>query len=645
MEFPDYPPKADIPTQIYEPLPEDLSSCSWESVPAAEVASRIVSQVSEALREGRQQAVAGLFTSKATDGRASHWKDTLALTAHLRSFKGNRTIAAALVDLCRARGVEALAFDAAQVITATETLSWVDCGFHFSTSLPKATCRGKLMLVPGGSGSPDDWKIWSMTTWMTGLDDHPEDEALLREPSEPLPQEGSIATEVLIIGGGNAGMALAGRLKAMDVDYVVVDRNQRTGDNWALRYDCMRFHVYKSFCELPYIPSPNIAYPRASNDGLTRDELAAQIRAFAEEFDLDRRVIHGARVTATACDESSQSWTAKVHDGQREREVSCKCIVLSTGAGFSGINPLPDLPGRELFQGPSVHSIGYRNAEELVKSGATSVVIVGSANTAFDVLVDCHNAGLQTTMVQRSETYVVPMTYFAHPMGLGAYNVLPIEDADAIVNGGPLAIGGPMLKMCHGIQAEEEPNRYDEAMKRGLLVRDSRSGDLLENLIDRCGGHFVDMGTGIELIATGQVAVRSGVTPAAYTASGLALTDGTEVAADAVVWCTGFGSLDVRHGLRDVLGAGAEKIAGRLESTWGVDAEGEIRGLYKRLPRAENLYVFAGGTAQHRWFSKVIALQIKGTLEGIFPEAYRETPVVANGVNGKANGDVLLPNL
>lgn len=176
----------------------------------------------------------------------------------------------------------------------------------------------------------------------------------------------------------------------MDVDYVVVDRNQRTGDNWALRYDCMRFHVYKSFCELPYIRKirpkhfltsqrqknlklkvrSNVGYPRASNDGLTRDELAAQIRAFAEEFDIDRRVIHGARVTATAYDQKNRSWTARIHDGRREREISCKCIVLSTGAGFSGINPLPDLPGRELFKGPSIHSIGYRNAEELVKSGA-----------------------------------------------------------------------------------------------------------------------------------------------------------------------------------------------------------------------------------------------------------------------------------
>lgn len=72
-------------------------------------------------------------------------------------------------------------------------------------------------------------------------------------------------------------------------------------------------------------------------------------------------------------------------------------------------------------------------------------------------MVDCHDAGLQTTMVQRSETYVVPMTYFAHPLGLGVYNVLPTEDADALINGGPLAIGGSLLGLVHATQAQEEP--------------------------------------------------------------------------------------------------------------------------------------------------------------------------------------------
>ncbi|KAL0941338.1 flavin-containing monooxygenase [Colletotrichum truncatum] len=642
-DFPDYPPTADIKAQIYETLPDGFPHCNWESVDATEVASKVVSVLSEELLNRNLLSVATLFADNASEGRSSYWKDTLSLTAHMRTFKGNKAIAAALTELCQLREVGPLQFGAAQVVKASDGLSWVDGSFHFTTNSPRTHCRGKFMLIPEGADTLDyqSWKIWSMSTWLSGFDDHPEDESLLRQPSTPLSEEANITTDVLIIGGGNAGILLAGRLKAMNVDYVVVDRNKKVGDNWALRYDCMRFHTYKSFCETPYI-----SYPEKAGPGLTRDELANQLHAFAEEFDLDRRVLHQSRVIATTQEAGSNLWKAKIYDGNsgRERSITCKCLILATGAGFSGIN-LPDLPGRELFKGPSIHSSEFRNGGLLVDGGAKSVVVVGSANTAFDVMVDCYDAGLQTTMLQRSPTYVIPMPYLGHPAGLGSYDFLPTEDCDAMVSGSPLAVGGPLLTLCHMLQALEEPNRYDEVRRAGLRVEDSLTGDLLVNLINRCGGHFVDMGKGIELITTRKVGIRSGLVPTAYTADGLILSDGSEVKTDAVVWCTGFGNLDVRHSLPSILGEGTEAFASKMEGTWGVDAEGEIRGLWKRQPNVENLWVFAGGTAQHRWFSKVIAQQIKGTLVGILPEAYRKTPDVSNWGYKDLNGGALLSNL
>lgn len=112
------------------------------------------------------------------------------------------------------------------------------------------------------------------------------------------------------------------------------------------------------------------AYPQASNDGLTRDQLAAQIQAFAHEFDLDRRVLHSTTVTATTYDADTRSWNFKLNSRGQERNLSCKCVILATGAGFSGAAPLPDLPGRQLFKGPTIHSVDYRNAKKLVASGA-----------------------------------------------------------------------------------------------------------------------------------------------------------------------------------------------------------------------------------------------------------------------------------
>lgn len=44
----------------------------------------------------------------------------------------------------------------------------------------------------------------------------------------------------------------AARLKAMGVESVLADRSPKIGDSWMLRYDCLKFHVPTSNCEMPF---------------------------------------------------------------------------------------------------------------------------------------------------------------------------------------------------------------------------------------------------------------------------------------------------------------------------------------------------------------------------------------------------------
>lgn len=148
--------------------------------------------------------------------------------------------------------------------------------------------------------------------------------------------------------------------------------------------------------------------------------------------------------------------------------------------------------------------------------------------------------------------------------------------------------------------------------------------NLASNLAERQGGHFVDIGTGVELISAGKVGIRSGVTPAAYTPTGVRLSDGTTLDADAVVWCTGYRDKDVRYVVEDILGDGGTDIRDRMDATWAVDIEGEYRGVWKRHKNVENFYILGGGTGFQRWYSMIVALQIKADVEGILPEAYRD---------------------
>jgi hypothetical protein len=166
-------------------------------------------------------------------------------------------------------------------------------------------------------------------------------------------------------------------------------------------------------------------------------------------------------------------------------------------------------------------------------------------------------------------------------------------------------------------------DRYAKLVAAGFQIKSCEEESVSTLLFERWGGHFVEIGTGIQLIETKKVGIRSGVSPEACTASGLRLSDGSTLDADAIIWCTGFKDADVRTVIVNVLGEGGEFVRDRMEATFGVDFEGEIRGMWKRHAGVESFYVIGAGTGFQRWFSKLIALQIKAALEGILPEAHR----------------------
>lgn len=244
----------------------------------------------------------------------------------------------------------------------------------------------------------------------------------------------------------------------------------------------------------------------------------------------------------------------------------------------------------------------------------------------------------------RSPTYIVPVDYVCNPVSLGAYDS-GVEFADNLFMTLPTFVDAQLARNLFAHFATEEPDRYKPLEKAGFPVLDSGNPKcaLMHNLIERGGGHYVDVG-GTKLLEEGKVGIKANVEPVAYTTTGLRFSDDSCVDADAIIWCTGFADRNVRDTAAEILGGspvqtqnGAQgtsdkhiltsrEIASRLDATWGIDAEGEIRGLWKRQSRLDNLWVMGGYTQQHRWHSRTLALQIKAALEGVLPPAYRDTP-------------------
>lgn len=382
---------------------------------------------------------------------------------------------------------------------------------------------------------------------------------------------------------------------------------------------------------------------------LTKNELGDQVHKYVETFQLNS--INSAKVLSTKYDGTVKQWTLTVQTPTGNRSITGKQLVQATGFGSQKPH-LPQIADSHLYKGVSIHSTQFKSGRELKERGIKvsntpsicqikerkqeranpssiqTALVVGSANTAFDVLEDCHAAGLQTTMNVRSPTYIVPLSYVCDKMSLGAYD-LGVDFADRMLQTGPSAVDTQLAKGLFAMFGAKEPERYTALAKAGFPVLDSThpDTDLMSNLLERAGGHYVDT-DGTKLLAEGKAGIKAMVEPVAFTEDGLRFSDGSTLATDAVIWCTGFSDKCSPAVTAEVLGGGpeAEDIAARLDATWGLDDEGELRGMWKRHPKVENYYTFGGFTSQHRFYSRITALQIKAALEGILPPAYRDTP-------------------
>ncbi|KAM7222487.1 hypothetical protein V8F06_001981 [Rhypophila decipiens] len=642
----EYPERVDFrKTLAGNPLPSITSGTPMSSASGDELTQQalsVVDALNAALVADDAEALERCFSPE-----QAYWRDQVALTWHMRTFRSPGVVAANLLATWKARGIpEGFRLEGTPlVIPVSPTLQWVDCSLSFRTASPAASASGRLLLLPHTGSGTMQWKVWILSTWLVSLDLQHEDESLLQSPARQLRGLPRIETEVLIIGGGNAGACLAARLKALAVDSIVLERNERLGDNWALRYDSLRFHIPTSMCEMPYIEYPK---ELQTPNRLSRDGLAAQLRRFISAFGLN--IITSAHIRSTVYDPSAERWEVTFTIGPNSGNSPPKAIVvvarhLVQATGVASQKPYsPSLPDANLYRGRSLHSASYSNPSASLPAGAKSVVVVGAANTAFDVASDLASSPSlpAITMVVRSPTYIIPESYVFDPHGFGAYDALPLAVADRALCTLPTVVDAHLAGSLFAALAAQEPERYAALAAAGFPVRDSTHPDenIVCNLLERGGGHYVDIG-GARVLEERRAAVKVGE-PERWTARGLRFTDGSEVEADIVIWCTGFEDKNVRAVVEGILGGegeggetttrppaglllGPREIAERVDATWGLDEEGEIRGMWKRHLGMKNYWVMGGHTAHHRWYSRLLAMQIKAGLAGILPPAYRDT--------------------
>ena len=190
--------------------------------------------------------------------------------------------------------------------------------------------------------------------------------------------------DTLVIGGGQAGLAVGYHLRRQRVPFLVLDQNQRIGDAWRNRWDSLRLFTPAKYSELPGLrfPGPSSAYP-------TKDETANYLEAFAHRFELPVRT--GVRVDRLSA--GGRRFEARC----REEVWTADNVVVATGAYHH-----PRIPAfaaglnRDIRQ---LHSSGYRNRSQLRKGG---VLVVGAGNSGAEIAIEL--AGHHQTWLSGPDT-------------------------------------------------------------------------------------------------------------------------------------------------------------------------------------------------------------------------------------------------
>ncbi|KAL5361503.1 hypothetical protein BJX96DRAFT_165946 [Aspergillus floccosus] len=592
-----------VPGSVNIPLARLPAPSKGVNVDAELVATDLVDVFNLALAQRNYRKVASLF------GENGFWRDHLALSWQLRtrcseSRDGMRLRKVSIDRSSPVRAPKLCALDGAGEVQGIQ--------FFFQAETVHGSGVGIARLAMQG----DIWRIFTFFTALQELNGHEErlgyrrpkgaehgghpdrknwaekrvDSATYADNREPT---------VLIIGAGQGGLTAAARLKMLGVDSLIIDKNESVGDNWRLRYRQLVLHDPVWYDHMPYVKFP-AHWPIFTS----KDKLADFFECYVKMLELN--VWTSTTISHCEWDEQNTTWTVSLSQQQgdgtcRVRTFHPRYIIQATG--HSGKMKMPYITGMEIFQGKRLcHSSQFPGAE---KDGhGKKSIVVGSCNSAHDIAQDYQEKGYAVTMVQRSTTYVVSSAAITKIGQKGLYEEdgPPVEDADLLLHGTPTPVMKAIQAHITSKEAEYDRELLERLERAGFRIDYGPDGaGLFMKYFQRGGGYYIDVGAS-QMIADGRIKVKQGHEIAEVLPRGLRFADGSELEGDESIFATGYDNMRSQTSI--ILG---KKVADKVSDVWGYNGEGEIRTMWQD----SNL-------ATARYYSKVLALQIKALEEGIY---------------------------
>ncbi|MFG2593109.1 flavin-containing monooxygenase [Streptomyces sp. NPDC048438] len=186
--------------------------------------------------------------------------------------------------------------------------------------------------------------------------------------------------DVVVIGGGQSGLATAYTLLRHGLRPVVLEASGETTGSWPRYYDSLTLFSPARYSSLPGMPFPGDDRDRYPH----RDEVVGYLTAYADRLDADIRT--GCRVSTVR--RAGGAFEVDLKGGGR---LSARAVVAASGT--FGRPHRPTLPGLEEFAGQVLHAADYRDPAPFADR---MVVVVGAGNSAVQIAVELAQAARVT---------------------------------------------------------------------------------------------------------------------------------------------------------------------------------------------------------------------------------------------------------
>ena len=424
---------------------------------------------------------------------------------------------------------------------------------------------------------------------------------------------------VLIIGGGQNGIVLGARLRMLGVPCIIIEKNDKAGDNWRQRYKSLCLHDPVWYDHLPYMPFP-ASWPVFT----PKDKMGDWLEMYTQVMELDYWTRSSCQ--QASYDEDTGQWTVHIDRAGEQVVLHPKHLVLATGR--SGKVYMPEFRGMEKFRGDQHHSSAHPGPDAYKGKRA---VVIGSNNSAHDIAAALWESDVDVTMVQRSSTLIVrsePLMELALNdlySESAVQNGITTEKADMILASLSVKLLTEGQKQIYSEIQKRDADFYKRLRKAGFMLDFGEDGSgAFIMYLRRGSGYYIDVGAS-ELVADGKIKLKTTTGVKEITGDAVILNDGSELPADLIVYATGYGNMIgwvedlISREVADKVG-----ICGGLGSGTINDPgpwEGESRNMWKPTQQ-EILWFQAGNLYQARFYSLYLALQLKARMAGIPTPVY-----------------------